>query len=236
MHCHTAQELFSDYIAQELDRAMTLSLEHHLSACSACREEVAALRRTWQALDRMPLVDLPPYFHENLMSRIATERARAEQATSARRAMWDWRWLFRPRQLAFGAAALALMLASAEVIQTQRAALGPIGWVASLFRPSLQQPYVRADWIPDNPTHPSGRGTLVVRWHAMPATPDSGLTYTVLSVPQGASMGTGVLFRPDAEARIQLEQRPDAVRIRVTGATARFRKEWSLALPEASSP
>ncbi|MCS6775567.1 MAG: zf-HC2 domain-containing protein [Chloroherpetonaceae bacterium] len=236
MQCQTAQELFSDYIAQELDRAMTLSLEHHLSACPACRDEVAALRRTWQALDRMPRVDLPPYFHENLISRIVAEQARVEQEAAARRAAWDWRWLFRPRQLAFGAAALALVLASAEVIQTQRAALGPVGWVTSLFRHPSQQPHIRVEWAPENPADPARRGTLIVRWYAMPATPDSGLTYSVLTGPQDTSVSTGVLFQPDTDARIQLEQRPETVRIRVTGATTRFRREWSLTLPKASGP
>jgi hypothetical protein len=164
MQCDHAQELFSDYVTGEIDRALTVSIENHLSVCKDCRETVEDLRRAWAMLDQMPVVEPPPQFHANLMSRLAEAQVQAEVARPS--AGWDWRTLFRPRALAFAATILILLMASAEVVQTQRAALGPLGWVMNLFRPApnlLQT--ARAEWIPDPMT---GGGVLTVYLKAKP--------------------------------------------------------------------
>jgi hypothetical protein len=223
MLCETAQEHFSDYIAQELDRAMTLSLENHLNSCESCREEVATLRRTWSALEEMPLVEPPMFFHENLMSRLATEQAQVEEAAASRRAPWDWRALFRPRQLAFGAMALVILLAGAEVVQTQRAALGPIGWVVRLFRPAP----AKAVWTPAQ-THvvwtpaqqaESTNGALVITITPMPDTPDNGLIYTLTVNGDTSTMISGQISRQPATETLQLSQRPTSVTVTFSDGT-----------------
>jgi len=170
MQCQHAQELFSDYVAGQTDRALSVTLDNHLAACDRCRDEVAGLRRTWDTLDRIPDVDLPAYFHENLMSRLDAERVQAEEAALRKRALWDWRLLFRPRPLAAAAAALVVLLASVEVVQTQRAELGPIGWVRSLIHPAppiLDLQTARTEWLPG-----ASGGMLVV--HLRPAAETSG--------------------------------------------------------------
>src|SRR5207249_2865447 len=123
---------------------------NHLAACKGCRETVEDLRQAWAMLDQMPVVEPPPLFHANLMSRLTEEQGEAEAAAKRPAVGWDWRGLFRPRALAFAATILVLLMAGAEVVQTQRAALGPLGWVVSLFRPApapLQT--ARAEWVPD---------------------------------------------------------------------------------------
>lgn len=136
MQCQNAQELFSDYIEGKLDRALNVSLENHLSDCGECHNEVEQLRLLWGSLDELPQEEPPAFFHENIMSRISQEQAKAEEASARRRAVWDWGALFRPRVLAYGAAALLFFLAFVEVVQTQRASLGPVGYIVSLFRPA----------------------------------------------------------------------------------------------------
>src|SRR6478736_4525222 len=136
MQCDHAQELFSDYVTGEIDRALTVSIENHLSACKDCRDTVEDLKQAWAMLDQMPVVEPPPQFHATLMSRLAEEQAQAEVTAVRPAAGWDWRALFRPRTLAFAATILILLMASAEVVQTQRAALGPLGWVMSMLRPT----------------------------------------------------------------------------------------------------
>lgn len=138
MHCGQARELFSDYIAKTTDSALTVILENHLAGCASCREEAEGMRRVWTMLDAMPLAEPPAFFHENAMSRFDALRAGAEETAARKRALWDWRGLFRPRALAYGASVLVLLLTGAEVVQTQRAQIGPVGYVASLFR---QAPY-----------------------------------------------------------------------------------------------
>lgn len=136
MQCRYAQELFSEYIAQSLDSALTVTLENHLATCAACREEAEGLRLVWDEMDRLPLQEPPAFFHENIMSRIDAAQAEAEAAVAQKRAMWDWRALFRPRSLAFGAMALILMLACVEAVQTERAEIGPIGYLVRLLHPA----------------------------------------------------------------------------------------------------
>lgn len=180
MQCEHAQELFSDYLTGEMDRALAVSMENHLAACAVCREEVAGLRRVWAALDAMPVADPPPLFHEELMRRLEVERAPADGVATPRQKTWDWRALFRPRQLAFAATALIFLLAGAEVIQTQRAELGPIGWI-------LQSLHVTHAARANTTFQPEGAqwqpgmagGALVIRLRTPENADTNGLTYKV---------------------------------------------------------
>ena len=73
----------------------------------------------------MEIAEPPPFFHENLMSRInAAENAR-EQSEAARRATFDWRKLFAPRAFAYAASLLALLLAGMGGLHYNKAALDP---------------------------------------------------------------------------------------------------------------
>jgi len=166
MKCDYAQELFSDYIMGETDRAITVSLENHLTECAPCREIVAGLRQVWTALDDMPVEEPPLYFHENLMHRLDAERAAAEDAAARKRAVWDWRALFRPRALAYAAIALVVVLTGAGV--AQQAGLNPFAGLLHRSRPAVAAPVTlqtaSAEWKPDA----SGSGTVIVHLQARP--------------------------------------------------------------------
>lgn len=169
MHCQDAQELYSDYVEGKLERALTVSFENHLGACATCREEVEQFRLIWADLDSAPLAEPPAFFHENIMSRIAQEQAKSEEAVARKRGFWDWSALLRPRAFATGFAALVLVLAGAEVVQTQRASLGPVGWIFSLARPAphaIDLETQSAKWE----ANPQGGGTLTLELRAKAGT------------------------------------------------------------------
>jgi len=134
MKCLDAQELFSDYVERKLDRAMTVSFENHLSACQSCKAAVTDLAAMWKGLDALPQAEPPAFFHENIMSAIERKQSADWEALEARRSIWNLRRLFQPRNFAVGFAALALVLMGLEAVQTQRASLGPLGWVVSQLR------------------------------------------------------------------------------------------------------
>lgn len=189
MHCQQANELFSDYIEHALDPAMTVSVDNHLAACGSCREEVSALRSVWAHLDKMPLAEPPARLHAGIMDALDAH-LQAEQQTAKPRglgAAWNLRDLFRPRTLAYAATALVLALSSVELVQSQRAALGPLGMAACILHlqpnasdnaatlPAITATH--AEWLADA----SGGGTLVL---ALKADPDKAsaleaLTYHV---------------------------------------------------------
>nr|AIA15055.1 Putative zinc-finger [uncultured bacterium] len=166
MQCLHAQELYSDYVSGTIENALAVSLENHLDICSECRDEVEGLRHVWAVLDHAALVDAPMFLHENIMSRIDAAAASVEEEAAAKRALWDWRSLFKPRSLAYAAAAVTLLFASVEVVQTQRASLGPISSLIHILRPapaaSTGLETLRADWTAGT----EGSGTVALHMKA----------------------------------------------------------------------
>ena len=57
MQCDHAQEFVSEYVTGEMDQALAVTLENHLSACAACAGTVEGLRRLWTTLDQLPVVE-----------------------------------------------------------------------------------------------------------------------------------------------------------------------------------
>src|SRR5947209_2154263 len=126
MKCEHAQEFLSEYVTGEMDRALAVSLENHLAVCEPCTETVEGLRGLWLTLDDMPLIEPPASFHASLMDRIAAEQIREERAARAPIRVPAWRGVMQPRVFAYAAVAIVLLL-GAELVQVQRAALGPLG-------------------------------------------------------------------------------------------------------------
>ena len=166
MQCHQAQELFSDHIAGHLDPALNLTLENHLRSCATCRAESVGLRRVWAALEALPSVEPPAFFHENLMHRVGVEQSTAAEAARRRRSLWNWRALFQPRSPVFaGAVLLALAMLGMGGLHVQHASLDPLGAIWRMVRPetnlltaapTLQT--ARAEWRPNG----QGGGTLTI--------------------------------------------------------------------------
>lgn len=210
MHCQDAQELYSDYVEGKLDRAMTVSFENHLADCGACRLEAEQFRALWGGLEALPLAEPPAFFHENIMSRIAQEQAKAEEASARKRSFWDWSALLRPRSFAMGFASLVLILAGMEVVQTQRASLGPVGWILSFVHPTAPAPALEtssAKWQADA----QGGGTLTLELRAKPqANGDEGVVNVKLL--QGASTlySGAVSSSKSVTVPVSLPKAPDA--------------------------
>ena len=216
MHCQQANELFSDYIERALDAAMTVSVDNHLSACPSCHEEMSALRRVWTHLDQAPLVEPPARLHAGIMDALDAhlESERQKAAPNAQRAGWslrDLRGLFRPRTLAYAATALVLALSSVELVQSQRAALGPLGMAARLLHlqgsatEALTLPTITAthsEWQ----AHPSGGGILVITLKTDPAKAGSleSLTYRAELSTGGVGKAAFSTGRFDAAGRATL--------------------------------
>lgn len=60
--CQRVQELLSPYIDEQLGPSETATVEGHIEACGACREELKALRATTGLLQRVPMVPAPRSF------------------------------------------------------------------------------------------------------------------------------------------------------------------------------
>jgi predicted anti-sigma-YlaC factor YlaD len=216
MQCEHAHELYSDYVAGHLDRALIVTIDNHLSQCTACREELAGLRRVWANLDGMPAVDPPPFFHENLMHRLNAELSSQEEAAERRRAVWDWRALFRPRAMAFAATLLIVVFAGAGLVHTQSAGLWPFSLFANHTAPthpappSLRKPDV--EWMPNAATGVGGTLTIHLQLNNAAAT-QMPIQYTVSLEnvqPTDAKAVSGVFARTGtATVELPLPAQPD---------------------------
>ena len=161
MQCEHAQEFISEYVTGEMDTALAVSLENHLNICPICQDMVDGLRLLWTTLDQLPTVDPPPAFHDLVMKRITDEEIAADRAAAPKPRMPSWRALLQPRSLAYAAVLLVLLL-SAELVQVQRAALGPLGLVMKLIHPVPLLQAQSVEWMPNG----QGGGTLKVRLQA----------------------------------------------------------------------
>jgi len=220
MHCQDAQELYSDYVEGKLDRAMTVSFENHLSDCASCQTEVEQFRSLWAGLEELPLAEPPAFFHENIMSRIALEQAKAEEASARKRLFWDWSALLRPRAFAAGFAALILLFAGAEVVQTQRASLGPVGWMFSLVHPLTSNTPLEtqtAKWEAEG----QNGGTLVVELKAKPQTNGQSGTANVQVMQGDTVLQSAVVTSSDSTTlRINLPKAPSSEEISLSVSEA----------------
>lgn len=215
MQCNNAQELFSDYIESKIDRALTVSLENHLQGCPSCHLEVEQLRTLWGSLDELALVEPPAFFHENIMSRLAQEQAKVEETVARRRSFWDFGAILRPRATAYAAAALVLLFAGAEVVQTQRASLGPIGYVISLVRPASKPAsnvaaleIGQTNWSA-NTQSTGGMLKITLRPNPGATSATGALTVRVLSATNTELYHGSAIASQESEIEIPLDKQPE---------------------------
>ncbi len=180
MNCDQAHELFSDYITGDLEPALRVKVENHLVESEGCRSALEDVRRLWTELDLLPAVEPPPGLHNDLMARVSAELIEAP-APEPKRSVLDLRTLFRARSFALAATLLICALAGIEVVQTQRAALGPIGALVHMMHPSaVSQSALQsasAQWMPKS----GAAGVLVVHLRTSPSADahSSATTFTV---------------------------------------------------------
>lgn len=90
---------------------MVVALEGHLRACQRCTQDLAALRRTWVALDTLPMVEPPPDFARRVAARVAAAQWERRQNRQAPRTLWrGWLRSLTPVH-GIGLAAAAALLA-----------------------------------------------------------------------------------------------------------------------------
>lgn len=137
MQRDSMENLYSDYITDELDAAMQLSVENHLKASPDAQNTVDALRRTMAALDEMPSVEPPAWFHDNLMRRLEMEMENQAAAQAAQKSKgWNWKALFAPKALARGLMVLVVLLTLAA--GAQMAGLNIFEPIIAPFRKQMQ--------------------------------------------------------------------------------------------------
>ena len=177
MQCQHAHELFSDYITQDIDRALNVSFENHLASCHACQQEVASLRNTWVALDTLSIEEPPAFFRENLLSRYDEMQNEAEAEANRKWGFLNIAEWFKPRAtLAYAASALIIILLGAEMVQSQRAMIGPFSWVSQMFRATPKTntnslPFLqvsKAEWQPTTESDAKGNLKVTLRPVSMP--------------------------------------------------------------------
>jgi anti-sigma factor RsiW len=69
-----------DFLDGELDPAARESFAEHLRGCEACAAELALYRRTFEALDRMPLLRPSSAFDDRVLDRVLPGRVRRRWA------------------------------------------------------------------------------------------------------------------------------------------------------------
>lgn len=107
MNCTKCRNNISAYIDGMLDDAFASGMEKHLGECLSCRKEYESIMKIREICGKLPDVDLPFGFHEQLFDRLKREeRKRVFKAFGK----------FNRRAVAGMAAALVLVLAGALVL------------------------------------------------------------------------------------------------------------------------
>lgn len=124
MKCDKAQEFFSDYIENTLDRPMVVALETHLTGCEACSTDVADLRKMWTVLDQVPQVEPPADFVWRTTTRLQNELLNRREAERARPLPW-WKRLTPVQSFGYATVAALLLLGIAFPVAYQTGVWGP---------------------------------------------------------------------------------------------------------------
>jgi predicted anti-sigma-YlaC factor YlaD len=115
MKCTEIQELLPD-LAAGLSSAAP-EVDHHLRACAACRETLAAFRKTMALLDEWQAPEPSPYFDVRLSARLREEASHQPA-----------RWLAWIRRPALAASLAVVLIAGVTVYRMEQkgGAEGPV--------------------------------------------------------------------------------------------------------------
>jgi hypothetical protein len=238
MKCEHAQEFFSDYIEQSLDKPTGVALEAHLTACGGCQRELEGLRQTWGALNAVPAVEPPADLAWRVMVQLQHEKLeRLEAETARKRANPFFGWLqsLTPGA-AFGYATLVALLFIGLAFPALKSAFpgritfGAGGNAARLVDLHPDMTLTGAQLDPR-----SGRYVMRLVLTSVPELADSRVTVTPVVMRDGEwvelddAAGTGVLARGQSVAipvpAVVGSERVLGVRARVQGAGRTFHEE-----------
>ncbi len=186
MKCDKAQEFFSDYIENALDRPMTVALETHLNGCEACRADVAGLRDMWTVLDKLPQVEPPADFVWRTTTRLQNELLNRREAERARALPW-WKRMTPVMAFSYSAVVALLVLALRFGLPNNLGGTtqqwGPLSWLLHRHNAPVFQPQASRVTPPQflvQAPGPSGEAALV--------------TITATSDVPGAGVAMGYLL------------------------------------------
>jgi hypothetical protein len=181
MKCDKAQEFFSDYIENTLDRPMTVALESHLGGCESCRADVASLRSMWTVLDQVPQVEPPADFVWQVTSRLQNEHLNRKEAERARPLPW-WKRLTPVQSFSYSAIAALLAVGLAVRTVNPQALPNAITWGGSLLGNRAPEP-------PQFSVQAGAQGGAVVRIRAASELSGARIAFGYLSPYEGTLVG-----------------------------------------------
>jgi|WetSurMetagenome_2_1015567.scaffolds.fasta_scaffold42760_3 anti-sigma factor RsiW len=88
MNCRTVRDRLSSFQDGELSVSERDKVERHLSGCPSCREEFVRLQQTWEALNSLPELSVPPEFYRRVQRKIGEAAERGK----SRRPVYDNGW------------------------------------------------------------------------------------------------------------------------------------------------
>jgi hypothetical protein len=131
MKCDTAQQVFSDYLEETIERPLALTFEHHLSQCDECQRAYGDFRSTWRVLESFPVMEAPSGFRESLISRVQAQQDAKSQAADVRRfslrSVFGARVPIRAFAWAMSVLILAVLLVNVSPGVFQSTLTGPLG-------------------------------------------------------------------------------------------------------------
>jgi len=116
MNCERARELFSEYLEDGVDIALSAVVRDHLSECPACSREFDGFKQTWSVLNKLPEIEAPRSFRHDIVIRAARAQHERTRVAGRNSLAQSWDALFgrflpaRAVGVAFALAALALVL------------------------------------------------------------------------------------------------------------------------------
>ena len=70
MNCHQIQKMLAAYQDEELEPRLRELVSRHLRDCPSCQSVFKQMEKTWQVLEAIPEIDVPPQFYQNLSRKI----------------------------------------------------------------------------------------------------------------------------------------------------------------------
>jgi hypothetical protein len=127
MTCEKTREKFADYLVGDLDEKSMTSVQAHLAACPACREELEGLSAVWAKLGVLPREQPGPALRQRFYAMLEAHKEgmeREEGRPGFGQAVWAWLGRFRPGrpayQLALSLALVGLGLAGGYLLSGRR--------------------------------------------------------------------------------------------------------------------
>jgi hypothetical protein len=189
MKCDKAQEFFSEYIEDVLDRPMTVALEAHLNGCEQCSADVASLRSMWTVLDKVPAVEPPADFVWRTMTRLQNEMVDRREAERARALPW-WKRLTPVHSFSLAGVAALLIVGLTVRVPTPMGDMTPWGYLGARIQRDVTPHQSSVVAAPNFQVQLTGQSSATVTVTATSAMPGTRIVVTYLTPHADGLIGT----------------------------------------------